>query len=88
MITNNISQTNEIHTTAEQCNDITPKSNPTHEIARDSFLTYNRDGDTLELTTKMTDANLARCSKEKLMQLLSSKKITRQQYDKAIKSHK
>lgn len=38
--------------------------------------------------TNMTDITLEKFSKDKLKQLLLSRKITKQQYEKAIKKHK
>lgn len=67
------------------------------EIIKDSavkqdYTAISKDGDTLEIsmksagnTTKMTDAALAKCTKTKLKQLLSSGQITKQQYEKAVK---
>lgn len=50
-----------------------------------SFTATSKDGDTLELGTRINDATLAKYSKAKLTQLLSNRQITQQQYKKAIK---
>lgn len=71
--------------------------------AEEKYTAVSKDGDTLEIskevhadqtiaadsvTLKMSDAVLKNCSKEKLKQLLQNGKISRQQYDKAMKSQK
>ncbi len=48
---------------------------------RENYTVVSKDGDTLELS----DMALAKYSKSKLKQLLQNGKISRQQYEKAIK---
>jgi len=45
------------------------------------------DNDGSKVSVKMSDAVLAKTSPGRLKQLLSEHKITKQQYDKAIKAH-
>lgn len=72
--------------------EVTDKTqNGSTEEMSSNYTAVSRDGDTLEITenkseTKMSDAALANCSKQKLQQLLANEEITRQQYNKAMKN--
>lgn len=55
------------------------------------YSAVSKDGDTLEIgvegdIVKISDASLRNCSKQKLNQLLHNGKISKQQYDKVVKS--
>lgn len=72
----------------------------TYDGLKEDYATVSKDGDTLTLSEnykaegmqnkdtialKMTDAVLAKCSSSKLRQLLQQGKISKQQYEKAMK---
>lgn len=83
-------RTNDFETTKER----TAETAKTEEMPMNTgsdkkiFTAISKDGDTLELGSKMNDATLAKYSKVKLKQLLSSGQITQQQYAKAMKKLK
>ncbi len=65
------------------------KTNPLKDRAAKrsaEIVQISKDGDSVELSKKISDATLSGYSEAQLKNLLQNKKISRQQYDKAIKS--
>lgn len=84
------SKTTEVKATEEA-----EKKEESENTLDENVTAVSRDGDTLEISsdnnnskgimTKIPDASLAKYSKIQLQKMLKENKITKQQYDKAVK---